>query len=926
MKKRITFLILSVLICTISSAQINGPTVKFPSPSAAELGRFSAAKVGLYTGTAQYSIPIYEFKTPNLTLPITLDYSSNGLMVDKISSWVGFDWSLNVGGVINRFRKGKVDRPGARPAYPTDWYSWTATGRYNYLQSYVSNTADLEPDEFIFNFPNYSGKFVFDGNGAPVLIPYANLKIETNTSGQSYTFFKITTPDGIIYRFENVAYTYPTTEPSFISSWYLTQIIHPLGDIITFNYTNISLTQYIGVSQSATEVVSAYGDSPVCNGGQVTEKVNSVYNDALFLSNINFQNYGSITFEKYLTRQDSYQDYQLKKISIRDNSNVLIKSFEFFQQFPLRSTNYQSKTNLGITEPNSEHNKRMFLDSLQIQANDGSRVGSYSFYYNNLDQLPARYSYAQDHWGYFNGKSNNDFAVISEVPTIYQNYFTNAIPTVSNRNPDYTYSQKGMLQKIVFPTRGFTTLEYEPNKNSTNNDLGGCRVLRTKTYESNAGTPDIRKYIYANPLNSTDYRYYNQYTINDFYANCIYKSSCVYGVLSSNSSDNLFVNGINNVIYSNIEILLGENGENGKEVHQFYNNIDVPATPINGSQIYPLVKNNTGWKGGLLASNYNTNAGLSKVWEKDLTYNFAETRNLKTINCLAVEWLYAPGCQPVLDNLKLQQFNVVPYTLSSVWYYINQEQITNYQSNGNVISTVNYFYDNYVHAQLTREETTDSKGNLISKRTYYPQDYSTSSYNLGTLISNRIINVPVDTRKYINNVLDQGQQTMYNIYGQPTDIYMAETTNGADVALNLTNPYTLTHKATYGYDSYNKMNQVTLDNNSSTTYLWGYNKAYPVAKIENATLTEVQTALGGSIPDLGTGGLSVSQNTSLRNGLPNALVTTYTYTPLIGITSQTDPNGLTTYYQYDSYGRLKLIKDKDGKILKVNDYHYSTSN
>ncbi len=83
MKMKTTFLILSVLICTISSAQINGPTVKFPSPSAAELGRFSATKVGLYTGTAQYSIPIYEFKTPNLTIPITLDYSSNGLMFHK---------------------------------------------------------------------------------------------------------------------------------------------------------------------------------------------------------------------------------------------------------------------------------------------------------------------------------------------------------------------------------------------------------------------------------------------------------------------------------------------------------------------------------------------------------------------------------------------------------------------------------------------------------------------------------------------------------------------------------------------------------------------------------------------------------------------------------------------------------------------------
>ena len=56
-----------------------------------------------------------------------------------------------------------------------------------------------------------------------------------------------------------------------------------------------------------------------------------------------------------------------------------------------------------------------------------------------------------------------------------------------------------------------------------------------------------------------------------------------------------------------------------------------------------------------------------------------------------------------------------------------------------------------------------------------------------------------------------------------------------------------------------------------------------------------------------------------------AQMSTYTYLPAIGMSSQCDINNHITYFFYDSFNRLRLIKDEDKNIIKKIEYKYNTT-
>jgi len=108
------------------------------------------------------------------------------------------------------------------------------------------------------------------------------------------------------------------------------------------------------------------------------------------------------------------------------------------------------------------------------------------------------------------------------------------------------------------------------------------------------------------------------------------------------------------------------------------------------------------------------------------------------------------------------------------------------------------------------------------------------------------------------------------------------------------------------------------------SYLWGYRGMYPIAEIVNSTYNIVSTALTGITADQlsDADAPDMDKVNSLRGVLTNSMVTTYTYKPLVGMKTVTDPRGITKTFDYDTSDRLITESDNNNKPIQKYDYHY----
>jgi len=224
------------------------------------------------------------------------------------------------------------------------------------------------------------------------------------------------------------------------------------------------------------------------------------------------------------------------------------------------------------------------------------------------------------------------------------------------------------------------------------------------------------------------------------------------------------------------------------------------------------------------------------------------------------------------------------------------------------------------------ESTIDSKGDTIVN--YY------------TYTSSNKVNAHVTV---CGGKITSAYRYVYDGKDNLTSVYMAEIepSNSPSAAnhglgsLNMSNSiFTLTNKhlETREYETRQGKNRlcrvINHNTNVSTVYIWGYRGEYPIAEIKNCTLAQRDAKLTGSqlntLMDSENPDMTVINN--LRNQLAGSFVTTFTYKMKVGVTSVTDPRGITTYYDYNDFGELQecyIIENSQKKIVQKMEYHWN---
>lgn len=693
------------------------------------------------------------------------------------------------------------------------------------------------------------------------------------------------------------------------------------------------------------------------------------YGNEKRLKSITF-NGGSVDFNVSNEQRKDPRNKKLESIIVKDKDGVQVKKVSFnYDYFISKATN---------TTVKEKSHYRLKLTGINIYGKTNANPLPYRFTYNEKNILPpynqqyAGEGYAvtdyshwgQDFWGYYNGVKTNKH-MIGILP---EDADERIVRNKANRNPSEEYTKACILERVDYPTGGYTLFEMEANKDENGKLYGGLRIAKMILKESETAPEIINSFSYEQMDKiyepSPEYYYYRDYhrildTEEKFIPNIYYSGNPIQPMGNYQGSP---------VTYKKVTKYesYDEGNTNGKMVYTYRGAVMPGKQNFYGRSpnIKYISRTPTSWlMGQPLKEEYFKEKNGFYIPVREVVNEYKEYPQL-WYNSIIGSIPYFP----IELNTSLRYF-WYHYTLHPNGIHFGSTQhatdyfeiIWSYENTGSykLVKTTDrtyndsgiytdqiteYAYDNIgenipqnqKNLFLTKKTQANSNGHKYIELYKYPQNYlSTGIYN-DMATNKNMLSSPIEIINYKNSIAAASElsrkKTNYS-YFKTTKIYPSSYQTSI-----LGQPDMTTEISFSSYDSYGNILQYTTIDNKNTVLLWSYNGQYPIAEIKGATYEQVRDALGGEseVQRISNSiSLSVSDSTkisSLRHNpsLSNALVTTYTYKPLVGMSTATDARGVTTHYEYDSFGRLKdvYIEELDSFGRKVRrkaqsyDYHY----
>jgi YD repeat-containing protein len=818
--------------------------------------------------------------------------------------------------------------------------------------NFETNEVDSEPDIFIANFLGHKVEFILKYENFSQYYDIKILNTKKYVVNKTTQGWCITSPDGMKFYFNQCDTTIfehaqtGTSPQSRIQTrnWSLTKIITYGGKEIKFKYNRSDKIHNIdNISESyanakctgttKTFVIDSWSRIKHMNGndsssryGTSQDELTSTYHNVSYMDSIIFPG-GNIVFS-LTDRDDLINSKKLDSISINNLSRKISAfTLKYLYSGSVANANCYDTHTYPSNNQEDVLNKRLVLKSVTENGKP-----PYNFFYNTT-KLPPKTSYATDYWGYYNGQINN--STFNANPTRFN--LSNGITPSSNwcnHSSFEDYCKAGILDKIVFPTGGYEKFEYElnsfetkylyhqiPDSNGTLDKISygnGLRIKKNKKYNSDNICVKTTQYTYEGGLyldrkamvSNTNFHEMNEHSQGSNGTKYFFRYSFSGYLTCSNNFFTAPLFDISGIGYSKVSITeLSNNQENGRVIKYFQNKKNSNSrSEISIPSISPDIVN------GSLKKEVILDSAMSKVWVK-VNYLHTEKSNLYYGVRFTYDGLFAQGWVDANSrhlSTKLQ-FLAGMYPILSRETLLDSTYTINYFGNDSVLTVTKFEYD--AKRQTSKIESTDSKGNIDSTNYTYP-------YNDNNLVIKNRISKPIETKVASQNTISTTKTEYFTnnslrlphklLFGQSDSPELKITYDNYDLKGNLTQ-YHL-----------GNLESASDENILYSTCLWGYNYSYPIAEIENATYDQVINTL-----DIDYFALQSKTSVelieifkSLRENLPDAMITSFTYDPLIGVTSITDPNGKVTNYEYDSNNRLETIKDDNDNVIKHVDYHY----